>query len=180
MDTVRILIAGPAQPLAVTLHEPGPGDMGWVVQRHGALYAEEYGWDARFEAFVARIAAEFVEGFQPGLDRGWIARRADGVNVGCAFVTRAPEHGDGVARLRMLLVDPAARGQGLGDRLVRECEDFARAAGYRKMTLWTNSVLQAARRLYERHGWRLVHEEAHQRFGGELVGQIWDKSLLQA
>lgn len=178
MNTVRILMAGPEQPAPVTLHEPGPGDMGWVVQRHGALYAQEYGWDTRFEAFVARIAAEFIEGFQPGLDRGWIARRDDGVNVGCTFVTRAAGQGDGVAKLRMLLVDPAARGQGLGDRLVRECEDFARAAGYRKMTLWTNSALHAARRLYERHGWQLVQEEAHHRFGPELIGQTWEKGLL--
>jgi GNAT superfamily N-acetyltransferase len=171
--------AGEADPY--TLHEPAPGDMGWVVQRHAALYWQEYGWDSRFEALVARIAADFVDSFEPGRDRGWIARR-DGVNVGCVFVMQAPaaEYGQGVARLRLLLVDPAARGQGLGDRLVRECERFALDAGYRGMTLWTNSLLTAARRIYEAHGWRLVKEEPHHSFGHDLVGQTWTKALSPA
>jgi DNA-binding MarR family transcriptional regulator/ribosomal protein S18 acetylase RimI-like enzyme len=181
METVRLLMAVPANSAQITLHEPGPGDMGWVVQRHGALYAQEFGWDSRFEALVARIAADFIEGFKPGLDRGWIARR-DGMNVGCAFVMQAPpaEYSDGVAKLRMLLVDPAARGHGLGDRLVRECERFAQSAGYRQMTLWTNSVLQAARRIYQRNGWQLVGEKPHHSFGHDLVGQTWNKTLPSA
>jgi len=181
MDAVRLLMTPPTQGAQITLHQPGPGDMGWVVQRHGALYAQEFGWDSRFEALVARIAADFIEGFDPGRERGWIAR-GDGMNVGCAFVMRAPpaEYGDGVARLRLLLVDPAARGQGLGDRLVRECERFACAAGYRSMTLWTNSVLHAARRIYERNGWQLAKEEPHRSFGQDLVGQTWAKTLPSA
>ena len=178
MDAVRGLMTPSTQAAQITLHQPGPGDMGWVVQRHGALYAQEFGWDCRFEALVARIAADFIEGFDSGRDCGWIARR-DGVNVGCAFVMRAPpaEYGDGVARLRMLLVDPAARGQGLGDRLVRECERFALTAGYRSMTLWTNSVLHAARRIYERNGWQLAKEQPHRSFGHDLVGQTWTRTL---
>ena len=181
MDTVRLLMTPPAQSAQFTLDEPGPGDIGWVVQRHGALYAEEFGWDSRFEALVARIAADFIEGFRPGSERGWIARR-NGVNVGCVFVMRAPpaEYGEGVAKLRLLLVDPAARGHGLGDRLVRECEGFAQSAGYRNMTLWTNSVLHAARRIYERNGWQLVSEEPHHSFGRDLVGQTWAKTLPSA
>jgi GNAT superfamily N-acetyltransferase len=181
MDTVRRLMTVPAPTPEITLHQPGPGDMGWVVQRHGTLYAEEYGWDSRFEALVARICADFIEQFQPGLERGWIARR-DGVNVGCVFVVQAPpaEYGEGVAKLRMLLVDPAVRGHGLGERLVRECESFARAAGYRKMTLWTNSVLHAARRIYERCAWELVGEEPHHSFGHDLVSQTWAKALQRS
>jgi len=178
MGTVRRLMTVPATTAEITLHEPGPGDIGWVVQRHGTLYAQEYGWDNRFEALVARICADFVEQFQAGLERGWIARR-EGVNVGCVFVVQAPpaEYGEGVAKLRMLLVDPAVRGHGLGERLVRECEKFAQAAGYRKMTLWTNSVLHAARRIYERCGWQLVGEEPHHSFGADLVSQTWTKAL---
>ena len=181
MDTVRVLMTGPAQGPDITLHEPGPGDMGWVVQRHGALYAQEFGFDRRFEALVARIAADFVENFQDGRERGWIARR-DGVNVGCVFVVQAPpaQHGEAVARLRLLLVEPAARGQGLGDRLVQEAERFARGAGYRAMTLWTNSVLHAAGRIYERNGWRLDGEQPHHSFGVDLIGQTWNKTLRSA
>jgi DNA-binding MarR family transcriptional regulator/GNAT superfamily N-acetyltransferase len=184
MDTVHSLLGAPAAQgpeASVTLDEPGPGDMGWVVQRHGALYAQEYGWDWRFEALVARIAADFIERFQPGLERGWIARRA-GTNLGCVFLVQAPpaEHGDGVAQLRMLLVDPAARGLGLGRQLVATCEAFAREAGYRKIMLWTNSMLHAARAIYQQRGFRLVKEEPHHSFGHAMVGQIWELDLHAA
>jgi DNA-binding MarR family transcriptional regulator/N-acetylglutamate synthase-like GNAT family acetyltransferase len=178
MDTVHTLLHAPARDDTVTLHEPGPGDMGWVVQRHGALYAAEYGWDWRFEAMVARLCAEFVDRFQPGLERGWIARRG-GVNLGCVFLVQAPpaEYGEGVAKLRMLLIEPQARGLRLGQRLVDECRDFARAAGYRKITLWTNSVLHAARAIYLRSGYQRVSEEAHRSFGYELTGETWELQL---
>lgn len=181
MDTVHALLDAPARDPIVTLHEPGPGDMGWVVQRHGALYAAEYGWDWRFEAMVARIVTEFVERFQPGLERGWIARRG-GMNLGCVFLVQAPpaEYGQGVAKLRMLLVEPQARGLRLGQRLVDECLAFARAAGYRKVTLWTNSLLHAARAIYLRSGFTLVSEETHHSFGHDLTGQTWEMWLDEA
>ncbi len=179
MDTVRLLLGSPPRAEEITLHEPAPGDIGWVIQRHGALYAEEYGWDLSFEALVARIAADFVSQRQPGLERGWIARR-EGVNVGCVFVVKAnpAEYGEGVAKLRLLLVEPSLRGAGLGERLVAECERFAREAGYRRMTLWTNSILHAARAIYQRRGWTLVAEETHHSFGHRLTGQTWEKALI--
>jgi DNA-binding MarR family transcriptional regulator/GNAT superfamily N-acetyltransferase len=178
MDEVRSLL-GAAAPAPLTLHEPGPGDIGWVIQRHGALYAQEYGWDLRFEAMVARICADFVEHFQPGLERGWIARRGD-LNLGCVFVVQAPpaEYGDAVAKLRMLLVEPSARGTGLGKQLVQACEQFAVGAGYRKMSLWTNSVLAAARAIYQKAGYRLVKQEPHRSFGQAQIGQTWEKTLV--
>lgn len=158
---------------AATLRDPGPGDMGWVVQRHGELYHEEYGWDTRFEALVAEIVATFVRSFDPTGERCWIAE-LDGERVGCVFVAR---RSDDEAQLRLLLVDPRARGSGLGGRLVRECTTFARSAGYRTLVLWTNDVLTAARRLYEREGYHLVSEERHSDFGPELVGQFWELEL---
>jgi DNA-binding MarR family transcriptional regulator/GNAT superfamily N-acetyltransferase len=158
-----------------------PGDMGWVVSRHGALYAQEYRWSMEFEALVARIAADFIERFDSAREACWIAER-DGHNVGCVFLVQARDdktHAPlpGVAQLRMLLVEPSARGLGLGARLVDECERFARMAGYTRITLWTNSLLQAARGIYQKAGYRLVASEAHHSFGHDLVGETWQKDL---
>ncbi len=147
--------------------------MGWVVSRHGALYAQEYGFDARFEALVAEIVARFVNRFDAVRERCWIAERK-GERIGCVFVVKQSKT---TAKLRLLLVEPAARGLGLGARLVDECVAFARAAGYRKMVLWTQSDLVAARHIYERAGFRLTREEQHASFGQTLVGEYWEMRL---
>lgn len=150
-----------------------PGDIGWVVQQHGRLYAQEYGWDDTFEAMVAEIAAKFIKEFDPKRERAWIAEK-DGETVGCAFLVR---QSDTVAKLRMLLVDPKARGLGIGKRLVEECIKFARLKGYGRITLWTNDILVAARKIYIDAGFTKVGEERHHSFGHHLVGETWELEL---
>jgi GNAT superfamily N-acetyltransferase len=147
-----------------------PGDLGWVVQAHGELYAAEFGWDTSFEALVAQIVADYAAVHDPARESAWIAE-VDGARAGCVFCVAGEE--PDTAKLRILLVDPAARGQGLGRRLVDTCVDFARGAGYRRLTLWTNDVLVSAIRIYEAVGFRLVDEEKHHSFGQDLVGQNW-------
>jgi len=179
MDEVQRLLslgAAKAPPGEVILREPQPGDFGRVVERHGALYAAEYGWDFGFEALVARIVADYAAKHDPAREKAWIAE-LDGQPVGCVFLVTESE---AVAKLRLLLVDPSARGHGLGRRLVDECVGFAERAGYRKATLWTNSVLRAARKIYESSGFHLVKEEPHHSFGHDLVGQYWEKELHSA
>ncbi len=182
MATIETLLGdAPRQPAPLLLRPQRAGDMGWVVSRHGALYASEYHWDQRFEALVARITADFIERFDPRREVCWIAER-DGANVGSVFLVQARDDAtqapiDGVAQLRLLLVEPAARGLGLGRRLVAECERFARQAGYRKIVLWTHSLLLAARGIYRNSGYQLVASAPHTRFGHALVGETWELAL---
>lgn len=165
--------SAPAPTRTVVLRDPQPGDMGWVVQQHGELYAREYGWNSAFEALVADIVAQFVRKFQPGWEKCWIAE-LDGERVGAVFLVRKSA---GTAQLRLLLLAPSARGLGLGGRLTDECIAFARAKGYRKMVLWTNSCLEAARAIYAKRGFKLDKAEPYEGFGQQLVGETWSLRL---
>jgi len=168
-----LLGARPEQKVPYILRPHQPGDMGWVVHRHGVLYAQEYGWDEQFEALVASIVAEFIQHYDAGRERCWIAE-VDGAPVGSVFLVKKS---DKVAKLRLLLVEPKARGLGIGGRLVDECVRFARRAGYRTLTLWTQSNLLAARRIYAKAGFRLVESGAHRSFGHDLVEETWELEL---
>jgi len=163
----------PPAPPVVELREPHPGDLGWVIERHGELYAEEYGWGDHFEALVVQIVAQFMHAHDPARERFWIAM-AGGERVGSILLVR---ESDSVARLRLLLVEPSARELGVGKKLVSACLQFARDAGYQRVTLWTNAVLHAARAIYVAHGFRLVREEMHTHFGSEQLGQDWELDL---
>jgi DNA-binding MarR family transcriptional regulator/GNAT superfamily N-acetyltransferase len=169
----EVLDEGHPSDAAIVLRAPQPGDYGWIVQRHGALYADEYGWDETFEALVARIVADYAEHHDPKREAAWIAE-VDSEPVGCVLCVRKD---DATAQLRLLLVDPRARGRGIGARLIDECLRFARRAGYERIVLWTNDVLHDARRLYERAGFELVESGAHHAFGHDLVEQTWARAL---
>jgi DNA-binding MarR family transcriptional regulator/GNAT superfamily N-acetyltransferase len=175
MRTVEHLMGGSPKspPAPITLRPHQLGDLGWIAHRQAILYAEEYGWDATYEALAAEILAAFVKSHDPKLERGWIAER-DGQVVGSVFVMRGSES---VAKLRLLYVEPAARGLGLGRRLVDACTDFARDCGYRTLTLWTNDVLVPARRIYQQAGFTCVAAEPHHSFGKDLIGETWERPL---
>jgi DNA-binding MarR family transcriptional regulator/GNAT superfamily N-acetyltransferase len=174
MQTIEGLLgAKPERKVPYILRPHQPGDMGWVVHRHGILYAEEYAWDERFEALIAEIVAGFIRNYDPKKERCWIAEM-DGDNVGSVFLVKQSE---ATAKLRLLLVEPNARGLGIGARLVNECIKFAQQVGYSKITLWTNSILTAARHIYQKAGFQLINEEPHNSFGHELIAETWELKL---
>jgi len=179
MHTIEHLLHAPAAedgtagPAATMLRSPRAGDMGWVIERHGTLYAQEYGYSQRFEGLVAEIVAGFVRNFQPKWERCWIAEK-DLEPVGSVFVVKRSET---VAQLRLLLVEPAARGLGIGARLVNECLRFARHAGYSKMMLWTQSGLDAAHHIYENTGFQMIRRERHKEWGQDVTGETWERDL---
>jgi DNA-binding MarR family transcriptional regulator/GNAT superfamily N-acetyltransferase len=177
MATVETLLSPPAtdtaRPPMIVLRPHRAGDMGWVTSANGALYAREYGWDLTYEALVAKITAEFLESFDAKRERCWIAEM-DGERVGSVFCVRKT---DEIAKLRLLIIDPKARGLGLGKRLVAECMHFAKDAGYTSMTLWTQSILTAARAIYAGQGFKMVAEEPHHSFGVDLIGETWERDL---
>jgi DNA-binding MarR family transcriptional regulator/GNAT superfamily N-acetyltransferase len=171
--TEELLGAQPEHKVSYILRTHQPGDMGWVVHRHGILYAEEYAWDEQFEALVAEIVTNFIRNYDSKRERCWIAEK-DGDNAGSVFLVK---QSDSTAKLRLLLVEPNARGLGIGSRLVSECIKFAQQAGYSKITLWTNSILTAARHIYQKAGFQLVNEQPHQSFGHDLIAETWDLEL---
>jgi DNA-binding MarR family transcriptional regulator/N-acetylglutamate synthase-like GNAT family acetyltransferase len=172
MQTIEGLLGGqPIDPYLLRRHRPG--DMGWIIHRHAVLYSQEYKWDEQFEALVAEIVAKFLQHYDPQLERCWVAEKNAEI-IGCVFLIRQSKT---VAKLRLLLVEPKARGLGLGSRLVEECVRFSRQANYRKIILWTNSVLHAARHIYQTAGFCLILEEPHHSFGRDLVGQTWELKL---
>ena len=173
LDPARPSTKTPARPATAVLRDPAPGDIGWVVQQHGEIYAREYGWNSEFEALVADIAAQFLRKFQPEWERCWIAD-LNGERVGAVFLVRKSAT---TAQLRMLILAPQARGLGLGARLTDECIAFARRKGYRKMVLWTNSCLAAARGIYAARGFRLTKSQPYEGFGQQLVGETWELKL---
>lgn len=175
MEQIQGLLGEPwpsASPSYI-LRNPQPGDMGWIIHRQAVLYAQEYGWNSEYEALVAEILAKFVREFNPARERCWIAEK-DGTVIGSVFIVHQD---DTTAKLRLLYVDPCARGLGIGSRLVDECLRFSRQVGYTKMVLWTNSILTDARRIYDRAGFQLVEEEAHHSFGKDLIGQVLAREL---
>lgn len=173
MHEVRRAVTTPDEQPEVTLRDLKVGDIGWITHRQAILYAEEYGWDVTYEALVAKILSEFVSEFDPKRDGAWIAERG-GAIIGSVFLVKVSKT---VAKLRLLYVEPRARGSGTGRRLVQACIEGARARGYRKLELWTNDVLASARRIYQAEGFRLVRQEKHESFGKKLVGQFWELDL---